>query len=287
MEQSPTLKIQCYLIGLDFETTGLTISPDQKGDEIIQVGGIVMGLVVSEETKKTQICSIAQKEFQEFVCAKKSISDKAQQITGISQEQIGNANTIVNILKQFVQWIDNECALKIERHLIAYNGKNFDLRMLTSELMRQGFSQMDFTQFISSMKITYFCDPLEMSKKFIDTTLLSQNKFGTAAYSMGDVYAALFSKPLENAHNALADVRGMFELMQHNIFLSPFTAAIEKASPNNEYIFAFSDLMATIWKSMQQKKLNSGKKSKTAPAGCLSILQTLKRNKILLSNSKF
>jgi DNA polymerase III epsilon subunit-like protein len=263
---------KCAIIGLDFETTGLTISADTtKGDQIVEIGANILFFTIVEQKLK-QVSQL--KGFRHYVTWTKEMDEKAQLVTGIDKSALEHALPFATVIALFSEWLNSNIPADMDRHLVAYNGKKFDVPMLVTELLRHKISVEEYAQ---QLHITYFCDPLYIAKKNIDTTLLPKRKFGEASYSMGDVYKALLQKDLENAHSALADVDGMLEMLQHPTLLEPFLISIEQKKANDQDIFVLTDLMASLSKSFQTP-LKKGQKV-TLPQNCVSILDMMDRPK--------
>ncbi len=139
------------------------------------------------------------------------------------------------------------------RVLVAYNGRRFDMPMLTKEMQRVG---MDPCAFARSLRITYFCDPFEMAKKVIDTTSLPQNDRGNVSYKMTDVYRACLSKELVNAHSALSDANGLLEMVQLPIFYDMIVQDIRAETPTN---WIFVNNFIVLIQQLSKKKTTTSK----------------------------
>ncbi len=184
------------LIGLDLEATDKKVAID----EITQIG---IGFFYKD--KKLE-------GFESFVKCNREISLEASLITGIYKKDLVYAPTFLEILPLVSQCIKETCEPlgDIDRILVAYNGKRFDIPLFVYELRRHG---KDPTTYLRQWKITYLCDPFIIAKDCLDTTLLQQNERGQPNYKLSCVYEVFFQKPLKDAHSALADVNAMLELV--------------------------------------------------------------------------
>jgi len=244
------VKFKHILIGLDFETTGLKKADDQ----ITEIGVVLHGYV--EDTKEYFL--LEPIGFSTLVRTDRVISEKVTQITGLDTKKLSEAPEIHIALQNMLQYIDQHCGPygDVERILVAYNGKTFDLPILINELLRSERNPVDF---IESLRLTYSCDPFIMAKTLVMSVLLPKNKRGRPSYMMGDVYAALFKKPLVNAHSAKADVAGMLEILESPLFHATFETAL-KTSTLTDYLF---DTVKFVHQFLGQKK---GKPTATVAA---------------------
>ena len=114
------------------------------------------------------------------------ISEEAFGIHGISQEMVNDKPTFAEVSKQIYDFIG-------DADLAGYNSDRFDIPMLMEEFPRAGTEfSMDNRNNIDVQKIFYKMEPRTLS----------------AAYR---VYC---NKHIENAHDALADVRATVEVLQ-------------------------------------------------------------------------
>lgn len=85
--------MQTHFTVVDLETTGL----DPKRDKIIEIGAIQ---VENGEIKKT---------FQTFVNPGRKLSEKVKELTGIMDEDLEHAPSIETVIKDFLEFVDDEC----------------------------------------------------------------------------------------------------------------------------------------------------------------------------------
>ena len=114
------------------------------------------------------------------------ISEEAFAVHGISAEMVANKPTFPQVAKQIMDFIG-------DADLAGYNSDRFDIPMLMEELDRSGIVlEMKVRQTIDVQKIFYKMEPRTLS----------------AAYRL------YCGKHIENAHDALADVRATVEVLQ-------------------------------------------------------------------------
>ena len=114
------------------------------------------------------------------------ISEEAFGIHGISQEMVNDKPTFSQVSQQIYNFIG-------DADLAGYNSDRFDIPMLMEEFARAGIEfSMDTRNSIDVQKIFYKMEPRTLS----------------AAYRL------YCDKHIENAHDALADVRATVEVLQ-------------------------------------------------------------------------
>jgi DNA polymerase III alpha subunit (gram-positive type) len=208
------------IIYLDFESTGL----NRWHDQVTQVGAVAVRCNPNN-LKEWKIVS----QFETLVLASKKISEKASEITGITNEMLeGYPNDLEKkcepapktkkALSDFFVWI-RSCRKNDREEVIlsAYNGFNFDFPMLFSEMFR---CEMNIVREFTTSGIKYCKDPLIWARANLDKTCLLRNKTGQPSFKLGDVHSSLIGNEFENAHSALADTRAMFKVCCHEKFCS-------------------------------------------------------------------
>ncbi len=193
--------MQSILIGLDLEATDKKVMEA----EITQIG--LCFYLVGPGTLITEL-----EGFQSFVHCKKKICEEASIVTGICDKDLIGAPCFNEVMDIATNHFVTVCEPypTIDRTLVAFNGKKFDVPLLVYELYRNG---KDPIAFLKNWKINKFFDPFHACKNVLDTTLLQKNARGQPSYKLECVYEALFKKPLENAHSALADANAMIHLV--------------------------------------------------------------------------
>ncbi len=117
------------------------------------------------------------------------IPKEVSEIHGIYQEDIKDAPTLSEIAPQIVAFIG-------DADLAGYNSNKFDIPILAEELLRVGID-MDLN-----------------SKKFVDV----QNIFHKMEQrTLAAAYQFYCNQNLDNAHNALADTKATWEVLQQQL----------------------------------------------------------------------
>lgn len=117
------------------------------------------------------------------------IPQEVSEIHGIYQEDIKDAPTLSEIAPQIVAFIG-------DADLAGYNSNKFDIPILAEELLRVGID-MDLN-----------------SKKFVDV----QNIFHKMEQrTLAAAYQFYCNQNLDNAHNALADTKATWEVLQQQL----------------------------------------------------------------------
>lgn len=165
------------IVAFDVETTGL----DTSKDYVIQLSGVKFD-------KDFNILG----EFNEYVIPPHrdwEIAEGAFEKHGLTKEFIKeNGRYIYDVGVEFLNFID-DC------DLLSYNGNRFDVKMLSKDLKLVDL-QFDLNR-------TFF-DALALEAKLQPRTL-------------DTIYKKYTGKDLENAHNALYDVKATIEIFQHQL----------------------------------------------------------------------
>ena len=165
------------IVAFDVETTGL----DTSKDFVIQLSGVKFD-------KDFNILG----EFNEYVLPPHrdwEIAEGAFEKHGLTKEFIKeNGRYIYDVGVEFLNFIDN-C------DLLSYNGNRFDVKMLSKDLKLVDL-QFDLNR-------TFF-DALALEAKLQPRTL-------------DMIYKKYTGKDLENAHNALYDVKATIEIFKHQL----------------------------------------------------------------------
>ncbi len=263
------------LIGIDLEATG----KKKIDDQITQVG-LSCELIDCENENKLHI---KLQQFQSLVQCDKKISEDASNITGIKDIDLKNAKKFIDVFDDVTYYIQTTCEQykNVDRILVAYNGKGFDIPLLVNELRRHGKNPTDY---LRQWKISFFFDPFIACKHVLDTTLLEKNKRGQPNYKLTCVYTALFKKPLIDAHTALADVNAMLELITENKCLFDI---IKNELTTKQNLHFLDNLIEIAQNVKNQNKKNT--KIKIMTTSSLETLiqksQTKKRKTSLLTST--
>ncbi len=164
------LNLKRPLAFLDIESTGLKVAKDR----IIELSIIKVNPNGSTETKTWRINP------------EHKISEEAESIHGISQEELNDKPTFKQIAKDVERFLAN-C------DLAGYNAIKFDIPMLVEEFMRVG---IDFD--VSNRRMI---DVQNIFMKMEPRTLKAAYRF-------------YLGKSLENAHSAEADAVATYEILK-------------------------------------------------------------------------
>ncbi len=149
----------------DLETTGFY---PEKGDEIIEIGGV---LVEGMEITKT---------FQSLINPRRSIPLASTQVHGIKDEDVADAPTIVEVLPDFLQFVSG-------RILVAQNAK-FDMSFMVHK----------FKQLQIPMRQTVVIDTIGLSKMIFQYE---------TSHSLDKIMARLGIPKSGDRHRSLDDSR--------------------------------------------------------------------------------
>lgn len=163
------------LVFFDLETTGLNIGKDK----IIEIALLKVNPDGSEEIKTW------------LVNPEMQISEEALAIHGISNDDLKDKPTFVQIAKEILSFLDN-C------DLAGYNSNKFDLPLLMEEFLRVG---LDF-----DIRGRKFIDVQNIFHKMEPRTL-------TAAYKF------YCNQELVDAHQAESDTRATYEVLKGQLEL--------------------------------------------------------------------
>ena len=193
------------LVYFDLETTGLS----KWSDRIVQIGATV---VLNNGNE-----NITVMEFETFVNPDKKIHVSASAKTGIYDKDVVKAPSTKQALNDFFEKLKSVKTKYPNTPIlmVAYNGIQFDFPILFCELIR---NNMAVYLLMDNCGVVGFLDPLLWAKRELDTTCLIRRSNGSCSYKLSDVYIALTGTPLNNAHTALADTRGLKKICCHSKF---------------------------------------------------------------------
>ena len=224
-------------ISFDLETTGLST----RNDKITQIGGTAFAFC-EDSMKYKEISNI-----ETFVKCDREISTGSVEKTGITKKHLISAPVIADALKLFFTWIGNtrrhvkkaakeEAAEGAVQHkegekeekeegdkeeviLIAYNGIHFDFPILCAEITR--CKQLPYLV-LNGCGISTVLDPYQWAQAYMDQTCLIRNVTGKRSFKLSDVHQSLTGSPIIDAHQALADTKGLMTICCHEKFQSMF-----------------------------------------------------------------
>ena len=185
------------IVAFDIETTGISV----QADKVIQLSAV----------KFDQHFNIID-TFDVYInpIGVWHMSDGAFQVHGISEEFLReNGKSMKDIAPVFMEFI-KDC------DLLSYNGNKFDIRMLVKDLREVGYT-VDLD-----------------SRAFIDAYLLEAK---LNPRTLSNVYKSYTGKDLDDAHNALADVKATVEVFKYQVDL--FKQDLEVSANPDTLVFDY------------------------------------------------
>lgn len=164
------MKLTKSILFFDLETTGI----NTEEDRIVEIACLKINPDGTRETKVT------------LINPEVPIPLEASNVHGITDETVKEAPKFKQIAVSLREWFNN-CDLG------SYNGNNFDVPLLSAELVRVGL------------------EPIDWNPNLLDILALYRNLFPN---TLSDVYKRLTGKELDGAHSALVDVEGTFEIAE-------------------------------------------------------------------------
>lgn len=158
-----------------------TTGVNTSQDKIVQIGAIKLKVNGTEEVKNVLINPTIP------------IPAGATEVHGISDEDVKDKPKFNKIAKSFAGWLSG-C------DLAGYNSDNFDIPMLLEEFNRAGVEfPEEGTSFVDVIKIERLVN----------------------SHTLGSTYKRYMGKELEDAHDALADVRATLEIFRKQLVTNP------------------------------------------------------------------
>ena len=167
------LNLKNPIVFIDLETTGIDIVKDR----IVEIAILKIQIDGKEEEKVMRINPEIP------------ISEEAQKIHGISNEDLANEPTFKEEAKNIAKFIEG-C------DLAGFNSNRFDIPILAEEFLRTGIDV--------DLKKRKFIDVQAIFHKMEKRTLAAAYKF-------------YCNKPLVDAHSALADTRATYEVLKSQL----------------------------------------------------------------------
>lgn len=185
---STSIKDFC-LVAFDLETTGLK----WKNNRIIQIAAKVIN-------DRTAV-------FNRYVLPNGDVvSDRIEELTGISQSFLEDEGVPVETaLQDFVLWL-REIGSHKPLVLVAHNGKSFDVPFLAAE-----FSRIPNYSWIQDANIFGFIDSFVILK---NRDVWDSFSSMPTSLKLGLLYQFVTGKSALNAHNAIADVLFLEEILE-------------------------------------------------------------------------
>lgn len=164
------MKINKPIVWFDLETSGV----NTEEDRIVEIACLKINPDGTRETKVT------------LINPEIDIPLEASSVHGITNETVKDSPKFKQIAVSLREWF-KDCDLG------SYNGNNFDIPLLSAELVRAGL------------------EPIDWNPNLLDALSLYRHLFPN---TLSDVYKRLTGKELEGAHGALADVEATFEIAE-------------------------------------------------------------------------
>lgn len=187
------LSLDCVVF--DTETTGLNIFGNDNSvplDKIVQIGAI--------QVKHGK--AVSGTAFSQLVNPEMPIPKAASDVHGITDEMVKDSPTMEKVLKPFL----NNYLNKSNGIIVAYNSK-FDMTILNNAIREHNvYSHEDLKQ----KQMFKVLDPFVLIQR-LHPYLGSRKK-------LGEQYQFLFSKNMENAHDAFADVKGTVDVLKYALY---------------------------------------------------------------------
>ncbi len=181
------------------------------------------------------------------------ISSKIEELTGITNEDLTDADTFAQIaprLRKFIQDNKGDCSEVI---LAGYNARGYDIPLLTNELLRLEHHDDE------SLSISDFAD------RVLDVYLLVRDNdavwhdAGIVApddKGLKSVYHAVYGSFPENLHTAKGDVLAMNGIMNK---LDPTYAA---ALQDHTYLISYENVDIDTLQTLEERKIAETAESK-------------------------
>lgn len=172
-----------YVI-FDFETNGIGKTSNIR---ICQVGATAL-------TSDFEVVD----HFSHFCNPIVKINKGAKEVHGLDQDFVSKFDSWDIVGGNFMRWLDlmRNADQDEPLTLLAHNGKRFDARILVSENARHG---------IEMSRNLYHCDSIDVMKAIFP---------GKNSYALGRIYEDVIGEQLQDAHDAMADVRGVIEILK-------------------------------------------------------------------------
>ena len=180
----------------DFETNGIGKTANIR---ICQIGATALADDFTVVDRFSHFCNPLVK-----------IDKCATKIHGFDEDFVTNFDSWKVVGENFMQWIHIMRSADHEHPvtMMAHNGKRFDARILVSENARHG---------IEMPHNIYHSDTIPVMKALFP---------GRSSYALGKIYEDVIGSPLPDAHDAMADVNGVIEVLKRG-HPAELTQAIE------------------------------------------------------------
>jgi len=189
-------KLSLDCIVFDTETTGV-----KKFDKIIQLASV--------QVKNGKIVKDEGGIYNELINPEIPIPEGASAVNGITDEMVKDKPTILGVLKEFL----SKHMKKSNGVIVAYNSK-FDMNLLNNAIREYKLSNSTTTEI--ERKLIKEKEP----HKVLDPFILIQriHPYLGARKKLSNQYQWLYCKGMENAHDALADVKGTVDVLKYTLY---------------------------------------------------------------------
>lgn len=174
----------------DTETTGTNV----KKDKIVQIATVRM--------KNGKVVESEDGTFNQLINPEMPIPKEASDVNGITDEMVENAPTIDTVLGKFLGKHMN----KQNGIIVVYNSK-FDIPLLNRLIREYNISA---STDLKEKQLAKTLDPFILIQRI--------HPFLGAKKKLSQQYEWLFNKPMENAHDALADVKGTLDVLKYCLY---------------------------------------------------------------------
>lgn len=183
-------KLSLDAVVFDTETTGTNI----KQDKIVQIATV--------KIKNGQVVKGEDGTFNQLINPEIPIPEEASEVNGITDEMVAEAPTINAMLGKFLgQHLNKQNGIPV-----VYNSR-FDIPLLNKAIREYNVSA---STDLKEKSLAKTLDPFILVQRI--------HPFLGAKKKLGEQYHWLFCKPLEDAHDALADVKGTIDVLKYCLY---------------------------------------------------------------------
>ena len=201
------LTLRRPLVLLDLETTGVNT-------ETARIVQIAMYRLVGHEGGEPAACPIYP-SLVTYVDPQQDIPEAASAVNGITTEDVTGMATFTSLAEDIAQMIE-------DADLCAYNGASFDIPLLRQEFIRAGWTEV----------------PGPADRKIVDPYLIERRLM---PHSLGGAHRRYTGRDLEDAHDADADIRGTWRVLEAQVKRVPEVG--EEVTPSDLEDFAKGDYL--------------------------------------------
>lgn len=189
----------------DFETSGIGKTENIR---VCQIGATALAEDFSVLDHFAHFCNPLVK-----------MNKGAGKVHGFNTDFVSKFDSWEVVGGNFMSWLDlvRNASQDFPLTLLAHNGKRFDARILVSENARHG---------IGFPRNLYHCDSIDVMKVLFP---------GKNSYALGKIYQEVIGEPLVGAHDAMADVNGVIQVLKRGHY-SELTSAIFKHQESFNHI---------------------------------------------------